>query len=218
MLLHEYLSRAAGEAPEKVALVSGSARVTYRTLNEGASSFAAYLVRNGLRRGDRVGVYIDSSPESVMAIFGVFLAGGCVVVVNPATPAERLGYILNNCGASFLVASPAKAAAVTQALTACDAAPKTIWAGGSAPGDGGASFEGIVAGRSPAPSVRLIDADLAAIIYTSGSTGRPKGVTHLHRSINTAVDAVAEYLDNNRDDVILNVLPSRPATASCRSW
>lgn len=207
MLLHEYLSRAACNDPEKIALVSGSARVTYRALHEGASSFAAYLVRNGLQRGDRVGVYIDSSPETVIAIFGVFRAGGCIVVVNPATPAERLGYILNNCNASFLVAGPAKAPAVTQALTLCDPGPKTIWAGGGAPADGGASFESIVAEKTPAPAVRLIDADLAAIIYTSGSTGKPKGVTHLHRSINAAVDAIAEYLDNNGDDVILNVLP-----------
>jgi acyl-CoA synthetase (AMP-forming)/AMP-acid ligase II len=55
--------------------------------------------------------------------------------------------------------------------------------------------------------VRLIDADLAAIIYTSGSTGRPKGVTLLHRNIDTAVDSIAEYLENNAGDVILGLLP-----------
>jgi len=207
MLLHEYLARSACNTPEKVALVSGSARITYRALNEAASSFAAYLCRNGLRRGDRVGVYIDSSPETVIAIFGVLQAGGCIVVVNPATPAERLGYILNNSTASFLVAAPQKAPTVTQALAVCDAKPKMIWAGDGGGEDGGTRLERIVAEKAPPPRTRLIDADLAAIIYTSGSTGKPKGVTHLHRTINTAVDAIAEYLDNNGDDVILNVLP-----------
>ncbi len=207
MLLHDYLIRSACNAPEKVALVSGSARVTYRSLRDCAGSFAAYLAGNGLRRGDRVGIYIDSSPETVIAIFGVFQAGGCIVVVNPATPAERLGYILNNCNASFLVASPAKGATVTQALSGCDVRPNMVWAAGDAPADSGTSFERIIAEHLPPPAVRLIDTDLAAIIYTSGSTGKPKGVTHLHRSIMTAVDAIAEYLENNGEDVILNVLP-----------
>jgi len=54
---------------------------------------------------------------------------------------------------------------------------------------------------------KIIDADLAAIIYTSGSTGKPKGVTHLHRTIDVVVDAVADYLEHTPDDVILGVLP-----------
>jgi acyl-CoA synthetase (AMP-forming)/AMP-acid ligase II len=207
MVLHEYLRKSACTAPEKVALVSGAARVTYRALDEAASSFAAWLHGNGLKRGDRVGVFIDSSPETVEAIFGVFRAGGCIVVVNPATPAERLGYILNNCTASFLVAGPSKASTVEQALASCDTRPRVVWAGGEGQEVTGERFETIVAAKRPAPSVRLIDADLAAIIYTSGSTGRPKGTTHLHRSIDCAVESIAEYLGNNAEDVILNVLP-----------
>ncbi|MEW6511411.1 MAG: AMP-binding protein [Bacteroidota bacterium] len=207
MLLREYLSRSARAVPDKTALVSGTERVTYRDLAASASSFAGYLVANGLKRGDRVAIFIDSSPETVVAIFGVLEAGGCIVVINPVTPTERLAYILENCNASFLVASPLKQGVVAQALAANAVKPVTVWAGGDVPPLDGVGLGTILAHGYAPPNVRLIDVDLAAIIYTSGSTGKPKGVTHLHRSIDTAVESVKQYLDNNEDDVILNVLP-----------
>jgi len=70
-----------------------------------------------------------------------------------------------------------------------------------------ASFEQASETELPVMPRKIIDADLAAIIYTSGSTGKPKGVTHLHRTIDVVVDAVAEYLEHTPDDVILGVLP-----------
>jgi acyl-CoA synthetase (AMP-forming)/AMP-acid ligase II len=207
MLLHEYLTRSARLTPDKVALVCGSVRSTYGELAAAAGSFAGFLAKRGLQRGDRVAVYIDSSPETVIAIFGVLQAGGCLVVINPATQAERLGYILENCNARSLVCGVEKRAQVQQAAASCSVRPVTIWTGAGEEGEEGVSFSRIRTEARPSPDVRLIDNDLAAIIYTSGSTGKPKGVTLLHRNLNTAVECIAEYLENNAEDVILGVLP-----------
>ena len=207
MLLHEYLTKSARLTPDKVALVCGQVRSTYGDLAAAAGSFAGFLVGQGLRKGDRVAVYIDSSPETVIAIFGVLQAGGCLVVINPATQAERLGYILENCNAMSLVCGVEKRAQVQQAVASCSVRPITIWTGAGEEGEVGVSFSRIRTEARPSPDVRLIDNDLAAIIYTSGSTGKPKGVTLLHRNLNTAVECIAEYLENNADDVILGVLP-----------
>ena len=207
MLLHEYLSRSARLTPDKVALVCGAARSTYRELATAASSFAGFLAEKGLKKGERVAIYIDSSPQTVIAIFGALEAGGCIVVINPATQAERLGYILENCNARFLVTSVEKRAQVLQASAACTARPILVWTGAGEEKEEGIPFTRIMQEARPAPRVRLIDNDLAGIVYTSGSTGKPKGVTHLHRTFNTAVEAVAEYLENNAEDVILGVLP-----------
>jgi long-chain acyl-CoA synthetase len=207
MLLHEYLERSARLTPDKVALVCGSSRTTYRDLARAAASFAGFLVEQGLRRGDRVAIYIDSSPETVTAIFGVLQAGGCIVVINPATQAERLGYILENCNARFLVCSVEKKSQAEQAETAVATRPVNVWTGKGEENEQGVSYARIQAEGRSSPRVRLIDNDLAAIIYTSGSTGKPKGVTLLHRNINTAVESIAEYLENNAADVILGVLP-----------
>ncbi|HTR99461.1 MAG TPA: AMP-binding protein, partial [Bacteroidota bacterium] len=172
-----------------------------------ASSFAGFLAEKGLKKGERVAIYIDSSPQTVIAIFGALEAGGCIVVINPATQAERLGYILENCNARFLVTSVEKRAQVLQASAACTARPILVWTGAGEEKEEGIPFTRIMQEARPAPRVRLIDNDLAGIVYTSGSTGKPKGVTHLHRTFNTAVEAVAEYLENNAEDVILGVLP-----------
>ena len=129
MLLHDYLRRSAQTAPEKVALVCGASRSTYAELAATASSVAGYLCAHGLGKGDRVAIYIDSSPEAVIAVFGVLQAGGCIVVVNPATQADRLGYILENCGAKFLVSSVEKKALVAKAAAACARPPGIIWTG-----------------------------------------------------------------------------------------
>jgi len=207
MLLHDYLRRSARTSPDKVALVCGDSRPTYAGLAASASSLAGHLCARGLGKGERVAIYIDSSPEAVIAVFGVLEAGGCIVVVNPATQADRLGYILENCGAKFLVSSVEKKSIVAKASAACTRPPDVIWTGTGEEEERGESFGRIVREGHPSPNVRLIDADLAAIIYTSGSTGRPKGVTLLHRNIDTAVDSIAEYLENNAGDVILGLLP-----------
>jgi acyl-CoA synthetase (AMP-forming)/AMP-acid ligase II len=207
MLLHEYLSKSARRTPDKVALVCGSVRSTYSELAASASSFAGFLVSRGLHRGDRVAIYIDSSPETVIAIFGALEAGGCIVVINPATQAERLGYILENCNAKFLVCSAEKRTQVRQAEASASSRPVNVWTGAGEQTEEGVSFSAILAEVKPSPRVRLIDNDLAAIIYTSGSTGKPKGVTLLHRNINAAVESIAEYLENSADDVILGILP-----------
>jgi acyl-CoA synthetase (AMP-forming)/AMP-acid ligase II len=207
MLLHEYLCRSARLTPDKVALVCGSSRSTYGELAAAASSFAGFLVANGLAKGDRVAIYIDSSPETVVSIFGVLEAGGCIVVINPATQAERLGYILENCSPKFLVCGNEKRSQVEQAEASLSFRLVNIWTGSGEEGVQGVSFSRIQNDRLPAPAVRLIDNDLAAIIYTSGSTGKPKGVTLLHRNIHTAVESIADYLENNAADVILGVLP-----------
>lgn len=206
MLVHDYLFHSARVVPDKEALVCGNSRTTYKDLASAATSLSGYLVSAGLAKGDRVAVYIDSSPQAVISIFGVLQAGGCIVVINPVTQAERLGFILENCSARFLVASRDKTATVQQAIKQCSVPPAVLWTG-TGEQSAGDTLDDICREARPAPRVRLIDMDLAAIIYTSGSTGQPKGVTMLHRNVDCAVQSISGYLESNADDVILGLLP-----------
>jgi long-chain acyl-CoA synthetase len=207
MLVHEYLNHAAARLPDKVALVSGSQRLTYDALKAGADAFSAYLATGGLVKGDRVAVYLDNSPEAVIAIFGTLRAGGCIVVINPSTQVERLGVILENCAPRFLVTSVDRLRQVEGAQKLFLARPSLLFVGAEKDTDAGVSFDRICREHRQPARVRIIDMDLAAIVYTSGSTGRPKGVTLLHRNIDTAVESIVEYLEHNENDVILGLLP-----------
>jgi acyl-CoA synthetase (AMP-forming)/AMP-acid ligase II len=207
MLLHDYLGQAAQRHPKKTALVAGKERWTYHALDEKVSAVARHLHTRGLGRGDRVAVYLENAAEQVAAIFGILRAGGCIVVVNPTTQVDRLGYILSHSGARFLFAPVVKDGLVMRAIEQGAEPAEVIWVGGLPSGGKGMSFDDF---SSPLQSVtlpRVINEDLAAIIYTSGSTGKPKGVTHLHRTIDSAVESIIEYLENSEEDVILNVLP-----------
>ena len=145
MLLHEYLKEAARRAPEKVALTSGQVHLTYREISLRAESWASYLLANGLRRGDRVVVYLENSPEMVIAFFGALEAGACVVIINPATQAERMRRILGNCAPRFLVTTTERMSVIRNALSGETDLPGVVIVG--ADGGGHPTFATICDGQ-----------------------------------------------------------------------
>ena len=212
-LLQDYLVASAARQPEKVALVAGTKRVTYAELDTRSDAVARALVRLGVERGDRVVIFGDNTPETVIAFWAVLKANAVVVIVNPLTKADKLAYVLNDCRAKALVTdahlggvfadaakrSPHLAAVIVSGAFAADkleALPR------------GTAWETAVAepGSGP-PRPRNIDVDLASIIYTSGSTGEPKGVMLTHRNMLTAATSISTYLEMVESDVILCVLP-----------
>jgi long-chain acyl-CoA synthetase len=210
--INGYLFESAQFRPDAIALVCGDQRFTYAAIAKRATSLAGYLVSHGLRKGDRVAVFLDNSVEAVVTIFGILHAGGCIVVVNPVAPPERLSWIVSNCQARFLVASTQRLDVIKRAMELIlPLRPSLILAGEQnlldpePPPAGG--IESISEAGFPDPAVPLEPTDLAAIIYTSGSTGAPKGVTFLHGNIDSAADSIAEYLGHTERDIILSVLP-----------
>jgi len=184
-MLTDFLEVSAQRFPEKIALVSGEQRFTYRQIDVFSNQQANTLVAAGVERGDRVGVYLDNSVEAVTAIFGILKANAVFVVINPATKPEKLAYILQNCAAKAVITNPRKVLPdLNVPQLQIDAASSTS-----------------------RPLQRCIDIDLAALIYTSGSTGKPKGVMLTHRNMLTAAASVTEYLQNTAEDIVLNVLP-----------
>jgi long-subunit acyl-CoA synthetase (AMP-forming) len=132
-----------------------------------------------------------------VAILGTLAAGGCFVVVNPVTPTERTLYLLENCGARFLVSTQAKLEELQRARGDDLPGVRRVITRNEHPSAGAFLFEHIVE-RSPAHRTPAsASTDLAATMYTSGSTGRPKGVTLTHLNIDTVAESLEEYLDNS---------------------
>jgi amino acid adenylation domain-containing protein len=192
--VENFLLESARRFPAKTALVAGPARLTYQELADRAAAFAGELHRRGVRRGERVVIFLNNSPEAVVAVFGTLLAGGIFSVVNPGTKADKLAYILNNCTAKALVTEPRLARVATAATERAPVVATTLVT----------PFAFEPAGKLPSPG---IDLDVAMIVYTSGSTGFPKGVTMTHANIVAAATSITTYLESTSSDIVLSVLP-----------
>jgi acyl-CoA ligase (AMP-forming) (exosortase A-associated) len=187
-----------GEAP---ALTVKDATLTYAELARATAEFGAALTANGLRRGDRVAVYLDKRIETVVATFGTAAAGGAFVPINPLLRPAQVGHILADSGARFLVTSAERLETLGEELDGASALEQTVLAG-----DWDEFVAAAQRAEAPAPAP-AIDVDMAAIFYTSGSTGRPKGVVLSHRNLLAGAESVVEYLGNDEGDRILSVLP-----------
>lgn len=212
MQVEQFLEQSAVRFPDKTALVFGTQRWTYARIDTRANRLARSLLAGGIARGDRVVVFLENSPEAVIAVFAILKAGAAFVVVNPSTKIDKLQYILNNCRASGVVTDRGRAGAILELRAElphlagmwCDGEPAP-----AAPPLRVFSLAQVLGDESvgQAPGNRNIDIDMAALIYTSGSTGRPKGVVMTHLNIVSAATSITTYLENRPEDVVLCVLP-----------
>jgi amino acid adenylation domain-containing protein len=147
--------------PDATAVVAGGSMLTYAELEARANQLANRLIELGVGRETVVALCLGRSAESVMCSLAVLKAGGAYLPMDPAYPAERLAFMLNDSQPSVLISN----AEVSRKLP-----------------DGPWSVIEIDADRevdqwsSAAPEVKTTKDQLAYVIYTSGSTGQPKGV------------------------------------------
>ncbi|HEC03353.1 MAG TPA: AMP-dependent synthetase [Phycisphaerales bacterium] len=219
-LVHEWLCRSARRLPDKVALVCGRERWTYKALDQHTDHLAATLLDEGVRRQDRVVVLLDNSAETVISLYGILKAGGVFIILAGSLKGAKLRYILENSGAKVLITHVSKAKVVKDALGDDPGDRKVIWVGAPTriPQDFAgvsrswdeifSSFSAETAATTGKPQLpRCVDVDLATLIYTSGSTGEPKGVMSTHHNMISAARSIVQYIGNSEDDIILDVLP-----------
>jgi acyl-CoA ligase (AMP-forming) (exosortase A-associated) len=210
-LLQELIERSAERIPDRTALIAGTASLTYADLWDTIRRFANGVLDLGLGRGERIGIYLNKRPETVVASFGAPAAGAVFVPLNPLLKPEQVAYILRDCGIRILVTSGERLNLLVKALSDCGDLRHVILVDDNA---AGVTIQGVaihtwgnVLRAAPSAGHRVIDADVVSILYTSGSTGKPKGVVLSHRNMVMGAKSVAQYLENRSDDVLLAVLP-----------
>jgi len=171
-LVHELVAAQAVADPTAHALVgtgrSAAEIVTYGELDRRVAALADRLVARGVRPDEPVAVYLDRSPDLVVTVLAIMRAGGAYLPLDPAYPADRLTFMVEDSRARFVVTR----AGLVRRLAGMPATLVPL----DAPADG----EPDVTGR-PAPAIG--SGHLAYVIYTSGSTGRPKGVQISHGNV-----------------------------------
>jgi amino acid adenylation domain-containing protein len=195
--LHVMLDAVARRRSEHIAIEDPpDGSISYGSLAELSDRVRDRLVAQGVRRGDRVGIYVKKSIDAVAAFFGAMKAGAAYVPVDPSAPAWRCAYILNDCSVrAVVIESQYRAAFEEETRKLNREVPPMICLDGSG---GGTALRGALdqldsGGRAqPARTVDSDPDDLAYILYTSGSTGKPKGVMLTHRNALAYVDWLSD--------------------------
>ncbi len=209
-LLPELIQRAAARRAEDTALRFKGRALAYGELATLVERVAHGLLALGLKRAERVAVYLPKQFETVASFFGASLAGGVFVPVNMLLKPDQVAHILRDCSVRVLVTSAERLKELEAVLGECPDLAHIVLVG-DAPASTPAgkkmlTWETLLA-APPGKAHRVIDGDMAAILYTSGSTGKPKGVVLSHRNMMAGAKSVAEYLQNLPEDRLLAVLP-----------
>lgn len=202
--LHEFLTSSAERYPERIAIIEpGCAPVTYRDLDRLSDGLRDRLSAMGVGKGDRVGIYLHKSVDSLASIFGILKTGAAYVPVDPGAPAARNAYIFNDCYVKTVILEEKFTPGLAANWDNPEELPQMIRLAGTG---GGSSLKAALDSLlqdSPVPTVEdapVLPEDLAYILYTSGSTGKPKGVMLTHRAGISYVDWCSEVFEPTFED------------------
>lgn len=214
-LADQLLSTSVVRHPDRMAVSFKGQTLTYAELDAESNRLAGLLRATGVRRGDRVGIYLHKSLESIVSIFGILRAGGVYMPLDPNSPPRRIAFIIQNCAMRTLLTSAQKFEGL-RPLASGNGWPTAVVLvdseklSGDCPWPEGrlirwTDAEGV--GEPGAGEVNRIDTDLAYILYTSGSTGDPKGVMLTHRHALTFIDWACAAFQIGPDDRLSNHAP-----------
>jgi len=224
--VHQLLRATASRHPRQPALLVYDQAISYAGLDTLVDRLAAGLQRLGLRRGDRMAVYLPNCPQLVMAYYAIWRAGGIVVPVNPMYVGREVEHQLSNAGAGIalclssayptirevrhrtqlehVIVTDLQEFAPAGTLTQAGASPAVKEAGVH-------GFQDTLGGASSYPvEVELAPDDPAALMYTGGTTGIPKGARLSQHNVVVNAIQMAAWLQPHLiegGEVTLSVLP-----------
>lgn len=233
--IHEYLSHAANQFPDRIAIHFMGKELTYQQLYQQSLKLASYLQRIGIEKGDRVAIMLPNTPQSVISFFGILLAGGIVVQTNPLFTERELQYQMNDSGAKAIICMDILFPRVSKIMKKTELQqiivtaikdylpfPKNLIYPFIQKKQYGlvvnVKHEGhhhLFTEIIKAPIGKLtnheidVQEDLAVLQYTGGTTGSPKGVMLTHRNLaaNTFMCKAWLYKSKRAQETILGIVP-----------
>lgn len=201
MLITDFLTNSAKRYPDKDAIIHGEETLTYSQLENLSNNSALNLIKKGIKKGDRVVVFLNNSCNYLISYFGILKSGAVVVALNNQLLVKELTYFLTNCRPKVIITDAQHAQTMKQAVKENNESTVIIIVNEAFYADS----EGL--GHDVLNSVDLLSSDLAMLIYTSGTTGQPKGIMLSHDNLSANADSITEYLHLTSEDRIMVVLP-----------
>lgn len=233
--VHQFLTDAFNEVPEKVAIHFMGRELTYKELYQSALKFANYLRSLGVEKGDRIAIMLPNCPQSVIAYYGVLYAGGIVVQTNPLYTERELQYQMADSGAKVILVMDILYPRTMKIINETNIEnvivtgikdylpfPKNLVYPFIQKKQYGFSVKVEHSGmnhlfteimKSATATEFTVDFDfendLALLQYTGGTTGFPKGVMLTHKNLiaNTMMCDAWMYKCEKGQEIILGILP-----------
>lgn len=198
----------ADKQPEKVALFVENEKITYAMILQKADVLAAFFARKGVKKGDKIALFLRNSAEFVYTIFAASKLGAVLVPVNTFLKEEELSFILKDSGSTILVASSIHSD-VIRASEAQIMCRLILWEGerNEEREAHHYGFEEAIRFRGEVDADPNDLEDTAVVIYTSGTTGRPKGAMLTHKNIFSNSRSGIKHIDLKPKDRAIVFLP-----------
>jgi long-chain acyl-CoA synthetase len=206
--LFHFLEEAARKYPDRACTIFKGAVISYKEMNALTDHMAAALVEMGVKKGDRVGIFMPNTPQFVIAFFGILKAGGAVVAVNPTYPVDEILTPVNDAGIEVMFClsrfygkmkevrkrSGLKKIIVTNIKETLPPVLKFLFTIAKEKKEGD-RVDSLEAGdvwmqdllkkhaSSPKPKIDISPDDTALFQYSGGTTGVPKGAVAMHRNV-----------------------------------
>ena len=210
------VTKRATTTPDKIAMIYEDQPITYKELNDGANRFAHFLQEKGLKKGDRISVFLLNCPEFIEIYFAAAKLGIVFVPMNFRLVGPELEYQLNNCDSRMLVfhdsllknlepvvssikVEKGKFLFIKSGIQDCPNRPE--WA---------LDYSDVIESYpsdEPLPDEPVLMDDPLAILYTSGTTGLPKGAVLSHSQTYFKNFQIIMYTDMRSEDIFLSQLP-----------
>ena len=217
--IYANLAECAARHPERTAIHYYGTEISYGELKRDVDALAGYLQqRCGVRKGDRVLLYLQNSPQFVIAYYAVLRADAVAVPINPMNLADELRHYIEDAGTTVAIAGQE----LEERVAAQGALQHVVYAAYSdyvrektdlplpdfvrAPARSRSWRDAIGAGLVPGPHLAQPE-DLAVMPYTSGTTGKPKGCMHTHSSVQATTVAYLQWRGSGEGTVALSPLP-----------
>jgi len=207
MTIDQVFSSTARRLGQKVAIRWGDKEYTYGELEGLANRYARGIQSLGVKKGERVGIFMQNSPEFIIAHFGNLKAGAVTVPLNVMYRKHELRHMVNDSGAVAMVVSQENLQYVMEVRKELKTLQRIVVVS-DAPAEGCILFRDVLEGQADAClPAQNTEEDLAVICYTSGTTGLAKGAMLSHANFLANISTLASIWELSENDKLMMALP-----------
>jgi acyl-CoA synthetase (AMP-forming)/AMP-acid ligase II len=207
MHLGELVARNARMVPDKEGIIYGEDRYTWKQVNERVNCIANTLIDGGVRKGDKVAMWMFNSDLFMLAFYGIVKTGAVAVPVNFRLAPREAEFIFDNCDAVALIFDDVFEPALREMKPRLSKV-KQFFSAGEDSFDGFDTLTDVLgSGKTDEPGVDVDEYDESEIIYTSGTTGKPKGAVLVHHNQMVLTTTMCSLINLNPEDRLMHAAP-----------